>query len=80
MPTRYQCHACGNRTRFDVVVTRRTEAYYHFTIGGERAIEEETVLAESVESVRCRWCGAEDDRIAVIITDREAAPSSVSAS
>jgi hypothetical protein len=69
MSTRYQCYACGNRTRFDVVVTRRTAAYYHFTIGGERAVEEETVLEESVESVRCRWCGADDDRVAAITDD-----------
>ena len=69
MSTRYQCYACGNRTRFDVVVTRRTAAYFHFTIGGERAVEEESILEESVESVHCRWCGADDDRIAAIVDD-----------
>lgn len=69
MAIRYQCYACGNRTRFDVVVTRRSAAYYHFTIGGERAVEEETVLDEHVESVRCRWCGADDDRVAAISVD-----------
>ena len=69
MATRYQCYACGNRTRFDVVVTRRSAAYYHFTIGGERAVEEETVLEEHVESVRCRWCGADDDRVAAIVVE-----------
>lgn len=69
MSIRYQCYACGNRTRFDVVVTRRTAAYYHFTIGGERGVEEETVLEESVESVRCRWCSADDERVVAIEMD-----------
>ncbi|HUY07019.1 MAG TPA: hypothetical protein VMU99_07165 [Acidimicrobiales bacterium] len=55
--TRYRCSACGNRTRFDVVSTRRTRAFEHFTLGGECAIEEEEVLDASVESVTCRWCG-----------------------
>jgi hypothetical protein len=69
MSTRYQCHACGNRTRFDVVMTRRTAAYFHFSIGGERAVEEEEVLEETVESVRCRWCGADDNRVHAIAAD-----------
>lgn len=55
--TRYRCSACGNRTRFDVVSTRRTRAFEHFTLGGERSIEEEEVLYFAVESVTCRWCG-----------------------
>lgn len=57
-PSRYRCTACGNLTRFDVVVTRRTRAFHHFTIGGELEVEDEEVLAESVESVACRWCGS----------------------
>ena len=69
MSTRYQCYACGNRTRFDVVVTRRTAAYFHFSIAGERAVEEEEVLEETVESVRCRWCGADDHRVHAISAD-----------
>jgi hypothetical protein len=55
--TRYRCTACGNLTRFDVVTTRRTRAYHHFTVGGDLRIEDEAVLAESVDSVTCRWCG-----------------------
>jgi hypothetical protein len=55
--TRYRCTACGNLTRFDVVTTRRTRAYHHFTVGGDLRIEDEAVLAESVDSVMCRWCG-----------------------
>jgi hypothetical protein len=56
--TRYRCTACGNLTRFDVTTSRRTKAFHHFTVGGELTIEEEEVLAESVESVTCRWCGS----------------------
>ncbi len=57
-PVRYRCAACGNLTRFDVVITRRTRAFHHFSLGGELTIEEEDVLAESVDDVSCRWCGS----------------------
>ena len=55
---RYRCAACGNVTRFDVTVTRRTRAFHHFTIGGELTVEDEQVLSEEVEEVSCRWCGS----------------------
>ncbi|MEI8002234.1 MAG: hypothetical protein WCI50_12865 [Actinomycetes bacterium] len=58
MNTRYRCAGCGNLTRFDVVATRRTRAFYHYSVGGDLVVEEETVLEESVEAVECRWCGA----------------------
>ena len=54
---RYRCASCGNLTRFDVVTTRRTRAFHHYTVGGELSVEETEVLGESVESVTCRWCG-----------------------
>ena len=54
---RYRCTACGNLTRFDVVTTRRTSAYHHYSLGGELSVEDERVLAETVEEVTCRWCG-----------------------
>lgn len=54
----YRCAGCGNRTRFDVTVTRRTRAFHHFTLGGDLAIEDEEVLSELVEEVSCRWCGS----------------------
>ncbi|MCZ7526456.1 MAG: hypothetical protein M5U14_08835 [Acidimicrobiia bacterium] len=54
----YRCSACGNRTRFDVVATRRTRAFHHYSLGGELTVEEEEVLEERVEEVSCRWCGA----------------------
>jgi hypothetical protein len=58
--TRLRCSACGNLTRFDVVETRRTRAFWHFTLGGEADVEEEEVLSRTRERVTCRWCGSED--------------------
>lgn len=55
---RYRCAACGNLTRFDVTVTRRTRAFHHYTLGGDLAVEDEEVLAENTEEVSCRWCGS----------------------
>jgi len=54
---RYRCAACGNLTRFNVVTTRRTSAFHHFSVGGDLSIEEVEVLDETVEDVTCRWCG-----------------------
>ena len=54
---RFRCTACGNLTRFDVTVTRRSRAFYHYTVGGELSVEDEDVLAQQVEEVSCRWCG-----------------------
>ena len=58
MGERYRCSSCGNLTRFDVVTTRRTRAFHHFSVGGELTLEDETVLGEQVEEVTCRWCSA----------------------
>jgi hypothetical protein len=63
--TRYRCNACGNVTRFDVLATRRTRAFHHYSIGGELEIEEEEVLEDRVEQVTCRWCSASGDKIAI---------------
>jgi hypothetical protein len=54
---RYRCRSCGNLTRFDVVMTRRTRAFHHYTVGGDLSVEDVEVLDEAVESVTCRWCG-----------------------
>ena len=70
-PTRYRCNACGNVTRFDVVATRRTRAFHHYTIGGDLEIEDEDVLEERVEQVTCRWCNAAGDKIAIEPADAE---------
>jgi DNA-directed RNA polymerase subunit RPC12/RpoP len=57
-PARYRCAACGNLTRFDITLTRRTRAFHHYSLGGELSVEDEVVLAETVEEVACRWCGS----------------------
>jgi hypothetical protein len=54
---RYRCASCGNLTRFDVVTTRRTKAFHHYSVGGELTVEDVEVLEETVEDVTCRWCG-----------------------
>jgi hypothetical protein len=64
--TRYRCDGCGNLTRFDITVTRRTKEFRHFTVGGDVEVESVEVLAEDVETVACRWCGAADGRVEVI--------------
>jgi hypothetical protein len=56
--SRYRCSACGNLTRFDVVATRRTREYHHFSVGGELNVEDGELLEERVEQVTCRWCNA----------------------
>ena len=63
MTTRYRCAACGNLTRFDVVATRKTRAFHHYTVGGELTIEDDEVLDERIDAVTCRWCGADGDHI-----------------
>ena len=69
--TRYRCTACGNLTRFDVTISRRTRAFHHYSVGGELSIEDEEVLSESIDEVLCRWCGTATSVVA--ITDDEAA-------
>ena len=54
---RYRCAACGNLTRFDVTVTRRTKEFHHFSVGGSLTVEDEEVLSHVVEDVSCRRCG-----------------------
>jgi hypothetical protein len=59
-PARYRCTACGNLTRFDVVMDRRTRSFHHFSVGGELSVEDEEVLSEKLIDVTCRWCGHGD--------------------
>jgi hypothetical protein len=68
MAMRYRCSACGNLTRFDVVVQRRTREFHHFSVAGDLTIEDEEKLAETVERVTCRWCNAGGDAIDKIPT------------
>jgi hypothetical protein len=67
--TRYRCGACGNLTRFDVLASRRTRAFHHYSIGGELTVEEEDVLEDRIEQVTCRWCGATGDAIEQVPVD-----------
>ena len=57
VPTRYRCTACGNLTRFDVVETTSVRSFHHYTVGGELSIEEPEIIASTVDSVTCLWCG-----------------------
>jgi hypothetical protein len=70
---RYRCASCGNLTRFDVVTTRRTRAFHHYSTGGDLAVEDEEVLEESVDAVTCRWCGP-SGRVAVVAPEGGAGP------
>lgn len=74
MNTRYRCTACGNLTRFDVTITRRTKAFHHYTVGGELEIEDQEVLSEVVEEVSCRWCGS-PSAVVEVDDDDPAAPA-----
>ncbi|MEA2460516.1 MAG: hypothetical protein QOH90_693 [Actinomycetota bacterium] len=58
--TGYRCAACGNRTRFDVVETKKVRAFHHYNLAGDLSIEEEEVLEHETLSITCRWCGATD--------------------
>src|SRR5919107_6013055 len=58
--TRWRCAACGNLTRFDVTLTRRTTEFWHFDLAGTHRVEESTTEVEHVGSVTCRWCGRAD--------------------
>ena len=72
---RWRCAGCGNLTRFDITRTRRTTEYWHFDLAGEHQVEEETVRAESVEAVSCRWCGRSDAIELVSRAEADAATS-----
>ncbi len=63
--TRYRCTACGNLTRFDVTMTRRSKAFHHYTVGGDLHVEDEQVLSVEVEEVACRWCGTGTNVVAL---------------
>jgi transposase len=56
----YRCDACGNKTRFDLIETKRVRAFHHYSLAGEDNIEEEEILDRTIERVVCRWCGSSD--------------------
>lgn len=55
---RLRCTACGNLTRFDVTVVRRSREFHHYTVGGEMEVDSSEVLDEQIEQITCRWCGS----------------------
>ena len=71
--TRWRCAGCGNLTRFDVSVARRTTEYWHFDLAGEHRVDEVATDHEDVHSVTCRWCGRSD---AVELVSRAVADAS----
>lgn len=58
--TRWRCSRCGNLTRFDVVRSTRSSQYWHCDLAGAVTLEEIETLADEIEKVSCRWCGATD--------------------
>jgi hypothetical protein len=72
MAVRFRCRECGNLTRFDVVATRRTRAFHHFTVGGDLTVEEEELLDEQLDEVTCRWCGASGAAIEQVAVEEPA--------
>ncbi len=58
--SRWRCTRCGNLTRFDVTRSTRVQQYWHFDLAGRWTVEQSQVLADTVEAVGCRWCGATD--------------------
>ena len=68
---RWRCAGCGNLTRFDVSRWRSTTEYWHFDLAGDHRVEETDVRDETVESVRCRWCGRDDAIELIARTDAE---------
>jgi hypothetical protein len=73
---RYRCTGCGNLTRFDVVVTRRTREFHHYSVGGELEVEDIELLGETVEEVACRWCGSAAGVVALADDDVAVTPPS----
>lgn len=59
--TRWRCTLCGNLTRFDVTRSSKVVEYVHLDLAGEAEVEEQDVLSETIETVRCRWCDAVDE-------------------
>jgi hypothetical protein len=56
--TRWRCSQCGNLTRFDVVLDRRSHEFWHFQLSGDLVVEDAEVAYEQVVRVACRWCGS----------------------
>ncbi|MFN8078821.1 MAG: hypothetical protein U0Q19_04575 [Kineosporiaceae bacterium] len=66
---RWRCGACGNLTRFDVTRTSTVREFVHLDLAGQGRVEEQTVLDERIDQVRCRWCDRDDQIELVPRTD-----------
>lgn len=47
-------------TRFDLVVTRRMRETHSITVAGACGPAESHLIDESIDEVRCGWCGDAD--------------------
>jgi ABC-type cobalamin/Fe3+-siderophores transport system ATPase subunit len=56
----YRCTHCGNKTRFDVYDTVRRRRYEHASLAGEVSVDDEQIVARTVDRVVCRWCERDD--------------------
>lgn len=72
--SRFRCAHCGNLTRFDVVRASRLREFWHVSMSGDPVVEETEVLAETIASVTCRWCGAAD-RIEIVLRPEFGGPA-----
>jgi hypothetical protein len=66
---RYRCGACGNLTRFEVVMSRRIRETHHVGLDGVPVIGDPEVLGEATEQVACAWCASVDDVAAIAPID-----------
>jgi RNase P subunit RPR2 len=72
--SRWRCAHCGNLTRFDIVRSTRAREFWHMDMAGEPVVDEREVLAETIESVTCRWCGS-GDRVEIVARPEFGGPS-----
>ena len=52
-------------TRFDLVVTRRMRETQSITVAGACGPAESRLIDESVDEVRCGWCGGSDEIVEI---------------
>jgi hypothetical protein len=39
------------------VTTTTVRAFHHYSVGGDLELEDVETMAQSIDSVSCRWCG-----------------------
>ncbi len=55
---------------FDVTRTSTVREFVHLDLAGQGRVEEQTVLDERIDQVRCRWCDRDDQIELVPRTDQ----------